>query len=97
MHVPAGHRFPVATGVAFASAWARHRCLQLYFYVGLFPCPSSCCCFCIVLPCVVFRSKYNIYKKSMWIHTVDFVSIKCKVEKKLHVYQYTDLSITVLV
>ncbi len=30
MHVPAGHRFPDATGVAFASAWARHRCLQLY-------------------------------------------------------------------
>ncbi len=33
MHVPAGHRFPDATGVAFASAWARHRCLQLYFYM----------------------------------------------------------------
>ncbi len=31
MHVPAGHRFPDAIGVAFASAWARHRCLQLYF------------------------------------------------------------------
>ncbi len=30
MHVPAGHRFPDATGVAFASAWAHHRCLQLY-------------------------------------------------------------------
>ncbi len=30
MHVPAGHRFPDAIGVAFASAWARHRCLQLY-------------------------------------------------------------------
>ncbi len=30
MYVPAGHRFPDATGVAFASAWARHRCLQLY-------------------------------------------------------------------
>ncbi len=30
MHVPAGHRFPDATGLAFASAWARHRCLQLY-------------------------------------------------------------------
>ncbi len=30
MHVPAGHRFPDATGVAFASAWARHRCLQLH-------------------------------------------------------------------
>ncbi len=30
MHVAAGHRFPDATGVAFASAWARHRCLQLY-------------------------------------------------------------------
>ncbi len=24
------HCFPDATGVAFASAWARHRCLQLY-------------------------------------------------------------------
>ncbi len=33
MHVPAGHRFPDATGVAFASAWARNRCLQLYFSV----------------------------------------------------------------
>ncbi len=32
MHVPAGHRFPDATGVAFASAWARHRCLQLYLF-----------------------------------------------------------------
>ncbi len=32
MHVPAGHRFPDATGVACAlMAWARHRCLQLYF------------------------------------------------------------------
>ncbi len=30
MQVPAGHRFSDATGVAFASAWARHRCLQLY-------------------------------------------------------------------
>ncbi len=28
MHVPAGHRFPDATGVAFASAWARHRCFK---------------------------------------------------------------------
>ncbi len=27
MHVPAGHRFPDATGVAFASAWARHSLL----------------------------------------------------------------------
>ncbi len=33
MHVPAGHRFPDATGVAFASAWARHRCLQLYLFL----------------------------------------------------------------
>ncbi len=32
MHVPAGHHFPDATGVAFASAWARHRCLQLYLF-----------------------------------------------------------------
>ncbi len=31
MHVPAGHRFPDATGVAFASAWACHRCLQVYY------------------------------------------------------------------
>ncbi len=30
MHVPAGHRFSDATGVAFALAWARHRYLQLY-------------------------------------------------------------------
>ncbi len=36
MHVPAGHRFPDATGVAFASAWARHRCLQLYFLLFFF-------------------------------------------------------------
>ncbi len=36
MHVPAGHRFPDATGVAFASAWARHRCLQLYLLLLLF-------------------------------------------------------------
>ncbi len=36
MHVPAGHRFPDATGVAFASAWARHRCLQLYFFLFFF-------------------------------------------------------------
>ncbi len=35
MHVPAGHRFPDATGVAFASAWARHRCLQLYLLLLL--------------------------------------------------------------
>ncbi len=35
MHVPAGHRFPDATGVAFASAWARHRCLQLYLLLFL--------------------------------------------------------------
>ncbi len=34
MHVPAGHRFPDATAVAFASAWARHRCLQLYLLLG---------------------------------------------------------------
>ncbi len=36
MHVPAGHRFPDATGVAFASAWARHRCLQLYLFLLFF-------------------------------------------------------------
>ncbi len=36
MHVPAGHRFPDATGLAFASAWARHRCLQLYLLLLLF-------------------------------------------------------------
>ncbi len=36
MHVPAGHRFPDATGVAFASAWARHRCLQLYFSLYMY-------------------------------------------------------------
>ncbi len=36
MHVPAGHRFPDATGVAFASAWARHRCLQLYIIIYFF-------------------------------------------------------------
>ncbi len=36
MHVPAGHRFPDATGVAFASAWARHRCLQLYLFFFFF-------------------------------------------------------------
>ncbi len=31
MHVPAGHSFPDATGVAFAlTAWVRHRCVQLY-------------------------------------------------------------------
>ncbi len=31
MHVPAGHRFPDATGVAFAlTAWVRHCCVQLY-------------------------------------------------------------------
>ncbi len=36
MHVPAGHRFPDATGVAFASAWARHRCLQLYLFLFFF-------------------------------------------------------------
>ncbi len=36
MHVPAGHRFPDATGVAFASAWARHRCLQLYLLLFFF-------------------------------------------------------------
>ncbi len=30
MHVPSGHHLPDATGVAFASAWARPRCLQLY-------------------------------------------------------------------
>ncbi len=35
MHVPAGHLFPNATGVAFASAWARHRCLQLYLLLLL--------------------------------------------------------------
>ncbi len=36
MHVPAGHRFPDATGLAFASAWARHRCLQLYLFFFFF-------------------------------------------------------------
>ncbi len=36
MHVPAGHRFPDATGLAFASAWARHRCLQLYLLLLFF-------------------------------------------------------------
>ncbi len=33
MHVLSVHRFPDATGVAFTlTAWARHRCLQLYLY-----------------------------------------------------------------
>ncbi len=30
MHVPAGHGFPDAPVWRLHSAWARHRCLQLY-------------------------------------------------------------------
>ncbi len=34
MHVSAGHSCPDVTGAAFAlMAWARHRCLQLYFTI----------------------------------------------------------------
>ncbi len=52
MHVLGVHRFPDATGVAFAlTAWARHRCLQLYLlffllyiyiYIFIFFLPSQC-------------------------------------------------------
>ncbi len=37
MHMPTGHSFPDATGVAFAlGLGALHRCLQLYFFFFFF-------------------------------------------------------------